>query len=416
MSAPAAAEIKTSQPLRTGHVIMADGSKTAPSQIEVLRAGVWPASSMKGPMTITTADLQEFKSNFDAGVGMSKGLKQLPIDFSHDSWAEAAGWITALTVVGESLMASVEWSSEGKESLEGGMFKCISPSFWPACCGEWYDPEDPDITARNVLVGAGLTNIPFFSDLQPVMASTKSKDGKATVNENIIYIEADKKEPTMTLDEIRVKEASVLNDDEKKFLADNKKELSAEELKKFSLEEEPAGDPPAPADPADPADPVDPAVDPTKTNKEVPVSDPELAEINADIKSGKRLVVDAAQYNQLTSDVKAMKRKEIEASVDSHIARGAIKADQKSHWADLIEANAKMADTLTALPDNPVLGGEQGSSTGAAAATAVEAMNKKAQEIVDADKSDKPISFNDAFKKAMSDNPELAKQLNEERE
>lgn len=409
MSAPAVAEIKTSKPLRTGHVIMADGSKTAPTEIEVLRAGTWPASSMKGPMTITTADLQEFKANFDAGIGMPKGLKQLPIDFSHDSWDKAAGWMTALTVVGDSLMAAVEWSDDGKAALEGGMFKCISPSFWPACCGEWYDPEDPDNTARNVLVGAGLTNIPFFSDLQPVMASTKSKEGKATVNENIIYIEADKKEPTMTLDEIRVKEASVLNDDEKKFLADNKKELSAEELKKFSLEEEPAADP---ADPADPPAPADPADDPS--NK--PVSDPEMASITADIKSGKRLVVDAAQYNKLTTDVKAMKRKEIEASVDTHIARGAIKADQKDKWADLIEADEKMAETLTALPDNPILAGTQGASEGAASATAVEAMNEKAQAIVDADKSETPITFNAAFKKAMNENPDLAKQLNDERE
>jgi 5-deoxy-D-glucuronate isomerase len=117
-------------------------------------------------------------------------------------------------------------------ALEDGEYKCISPSFWPACLGEWYDPEDSEQTARNVLVGAGLTNIPFFKDLTAIMASRSSdNDGKS---KNVIYIKADKEQKTMTLDEVRVLDADKLNDEQKQILIAHKEELSAEERTKFA--------------------------------------------------------------------------------------------------------------------------------------------------------------------------------------
>lgn len=351
MNPTATAAIQTSKPFRTGHVIMADGSKTVPTQIEIIRAGNWPASSMKGPLNITTADLQEFKANFDAGVGMPDELKQLPIDFSHNDWREAAGWIKSLEVVGESLMATVEWSTEGQEALEGGMFKCISPSFYPACCGEWYDPEDSETTARNVLVGAGLTNIPFFKSLTPIMASTTSGNDGKVQQENIIYIQADDKKETITmptLDEVRVKEADQLTDDEKQLLSDSKSELSAEELTKFNLTE------------------AEPAADPTNTNKkteEEPVADPELEAVTASIKSGEMIAVKASTFKGMQDTLGELQRDKVEASVKTHLARGAIKADQIKDWTDRIVKDPTLETALAALPDNPVMASEYGSST-----------------------------------------------------
>lgn len=400
METPAAAAIQTSTPIRTRQMITADASSEVPNRIEVIKAGVWPASSVKGPLEITVNDLFEFKKNFDAGIGLPKGLNKLPIDYSHESWSKAAGWMTSLEVVGDTLFADVTWTPAGKQALLDEEFKCFSPSFWPGCLGMWQDPEDADITARNVLVGAGLTNIPFFKDLQSITASTSSDNGGK--NTNVIYIQADnKKELPMSLDEIRVKEASAINADERTFLEEHKEELSADEQTKFGLT-------------------TASAEDANKNNKqEGHVADPEQAAIMADIQSGKKLVVEASTFNKMQEDIDGMKREKIEASVKTHIARGAIKADQLETWTTRILADSSLADDLAALPDNPALAGETGSSSAGQNVTTDAqqelhtAVTEKIQAAAD---QNKQLSYSAARKEVLASNKELADRVKEEQE
>jgi hypothetical protein len=326
---------------RTRVAVQADSSGVIPTEIEVLRAGMWPTESNKGMLYITPEDLAEYVTNFKAGVGMSEGLNQLAIDFMHEPWDQAAGWITDLKATGDVLIATVEWTKAGLEALEGKMFKLFSPSFYPSCLGEWCDAEDWSITAKNVLVGGALTNQPFFKSLSPIAASVDAQDHKGRT----LFLEAESERSTMpkTLDEVRVMATADLTDEYKALLEQNKAKLSADEKKKFGLEDEVA--------------PVE-ATQLTADQKQV----------IADIASGKKVLVDASEHDALKAKVDAMgtqlatnREKEVKADVLEHgIKRGAIKADQAPEWEKRILADASMLQVLKDLNPNPLLASELG--------------------------------------------------------
>lgn len=96
----------------------------------------------------------------------------LPIDFDHRSFARqgeqdsrAAGWITALHVIGDRIMASVEWTAEGRAAIEGRAYRFLSPVF----------KNTPD--GRVVLIeGAGLVNIPALPQLRQLASKEHDMD------------------------------------------------------------------------------------------------------------------------------------------------------------------------------------------------------------------------------------------------
>ncbi len=389
---------------------MADSTATAakdlPSQIELIKAGTWPASSVKGPLTIPVSDLHEMAANFNVGIGLPGGGHiGLPIDFSHEEWSQAAGWINSVEVVGDTLVANVTWTAEGAEALLGGMYKCVSPSFYPACMGEWYDPEDSDVTARNVLVGAGLTNIPFFKDLKPLMASNTSNSGGKT-SKNVIYVNADERKINMQLDELRVKDATSLTDEEKAFVAEHKAELSAEEQTKFGVAE-------APEEPETPETPEEPET------PETPEAAEEVAEavaLQASVKNGDKVVMAAADVKAMTEKIDAHAKQldkyreaEVTASVTKHLERGAIKADQVKNWTSRILADATVEDLLKTLPNNKVAAGEIGASN-AADTSAYTQLKDKAEKI----SADRKLTYGAGLQFARKENPELARQADQE--
>lgn len=404
--------------------ITADNSGQLPERIELMRTGEWPAASNKGPLQETVASLNEYKRNYDAGVAQSMTADGtyvgLPIDFMHEDWNKAAAWIKGMEVApsstpelpadagGMSLWASkIEYTTAGKEAILGGEFKCFSPSWWPASRGDWTDPEDPNITARNVIVGGGLTNSPFFKGLTSLTASNASdKDGKIN-QENVIYIKADKEKIDMKLDEIRVKEASTLTADEKVFLADHKSELSPAELTNFGLVEAEQVVEPA----------VDPATNTNNNNEEnEPVADPELEAVTASIKKGESVVVKASVFNKMQADVTAMKREKIEASVKEHAGRGAIKADQIENWTDRILKDESLSDVLAALPSHPVMAAEKGSSVKASEATgAIATLNEKVAAAIKASKeAGNELDYGRAVSQVRAENPTLATEADNE--
>lgn len=96
----------------------------------------------------------------------------LPIDFDHRSFAKqgeqdsrAAGWITGLRVEGQRIMASVEWTAEGRAALEGRSYRFLSPVF----------KNLPD--GRVVLIeGAGLVNMPAIPQLRQLASKDTAMD------------------------------------------------------------------------------------------------------------------------------------------------------------------------------------------------------------------------------------------------
>ena len=96
----------------------------------------------------------------------------LPIDFDHRSFAKqgsadsrAAGWITGMKVEGDRVMASVEWTDEGRRALEGRSYRFLSPVF----------KSRPD--GRVVLIeGAGLVNNPSLPALRQLASKEDLMD------------------------------------------------------------------------------------------------------------------------------------------------------------------------------------------------------------------------------------------------
>jgi len=88
---------------------------------------------------------------------------RLLVDFDHRSVpvgdarpdTRAAGWITAMEVEGDRIMASVEWTPEGRAALEGRAYRFISPDFLTL----------PDRRVMRI-DSAGLVNTPALPQLR----------------------------------------------------------------------------------------------------------------------------------------------------------------------------------------------------------------------------------------------------------
>jgi len=125
------------------------------------------SNSMRG-VKVTKKDLQEMVDNFNANV-LKQKKNELQVNYSHESYAEAAGWITEVRIKGKFLEALIRWTPAAKTKIEEEEFRYFSAEFAPA----WQDVESEE-AHTNVLLGAALTNIPFVSGMKAV---TLSDDG-----------------------------------------------------------------------------------------------------------------------------------------------------------------------------------------------------------------------------------------------
>ncbi len=100
-----------------------------------------------------------------AAVSMEGGL-DLPVDWEHGQHrkapkgerADAAGWIKEIALRDGSLFGRVEWTAEGRASVESGAYRYLSPAFD-------YNRETLEVIRVN---GAGLVNRPAF--VMPALA------------------------------------------------------------------------------------------------------------------------------------------------------------------------------------------------------------------------------------------------------
>ncbi len=105
----------------------------------------------------------------------------LLVDFDHfsmdtDKPSEAAGWISALRADAEGLWAKVRWTSKGREAVEGGEYRLVSPVFpKPSLCE---DLGEGRIRPRQ-LQSVALTNEPNIKGGKPL---TNRADGEQTPN------------------------------------------------------------------------------------------------------------------------------------------------------------------------------------------------------------------------------------------
>lgn len=394
---------KNNQLLFIKNKLTADASGELPTRIEILRIGKWE-NSWKGDLEILTSDLLEMKLNFAKGVGLPGGGSEgAPIDFSHEEWAEAAAWIKALEVdeVNGILYASeIEWSDAGKSAIEGKRFKFFSPSVYPACLGSWSDPEDPTNTAQNVLMGGGLTNIPFFKGLTGLKASQSSADDG---RENVIYLANEGEE--MDLAVLRTKKKEELTPEESTFLGEHKAELTAEEQITTGLTEVPA-----------PVEKTAAELALEKEQEEANAVTPTTVALEASLKAGTHVVVKAEDYNSLQASATASANKlaamELEATqgrVEAAVKAGKIKSDQAEKWVGRITADSTILEDLEALPANSLLASELG--TAAAEGSAKAQLESKIQAAREADPK---LSYGQATSQVRAANVELAQAYDKE--
>lgn len=118
-----------------------------------------------GKFSITAADLEEMKTNFEADVRKQKidGRPVLPFDYSHYDGDKAAGWITALSIESGSLFAEVEWTPKAAEKIKNKEFRFVSPSIHSD-----YKDAETGKKYKIVLMGAALTNVPFLRDMEAI--------------------------------------------------------------------------------------------------------------------------------------------------------------------------------------------------------------------------------------------------------
>jgi len=144
--------------------------------IEIIRVGNWKESYKNFEITIET--LNDFVSNFEKNT-LKQREKELQLNFSHKNGERAAGWITSLKVEDGRLLASVRWTPAGAEAIKNKEFKYISAEF-----SFLYEDDETGEETKNVLLGAGLTNIPFVSDLETIKLA---KDSVADNHERQIF-------------------------------------------------------------------------------------------------------------------------------------------------------------------------------------------------------------------------------------
>ena len=166
---------KTASELNTPHIFRGsvtdmqtmisslDGKTT--SDIEILKVGKWQ-HPIYGEFEITSERLKRFMQNFEANL-----RKGLPIDREHKSDDGAVGWINNLYLTANDtiLMGTIDWTPEGIQDLKSKKYRYFSPEF-----ADEYQDSATGQDYKDVLIGGGITNRPFFKELEEITLSEQA--------------------------------------------------------------------------------------------------------------------------------------------------------------------------------------------------------------------------------------------------
>lgn len=129
------------------------------SRIQIAKTGVFK-DPRYGTFKITLSDFQKWIKNFN-DLNKADDRLGLPIDVDHrpetQGNTEAAGWVTGLTVDGQTLWATAEWNDLGQELVKNKRYAYISPSY----VANYKDEHGKE--HGTALLGVALTNRPFLS-------------------------------------------------------------------------------------------------------------------------------------------------------------------------------------------------------------------------------------------------------------
>ena len=358
-----------------------------PTEIHVVPTGEWE-HPYYGKMVITSSDITEFKKNFDDGVRLD-----LRITAGHDNGMSggelpAIAWIRELHDRGVlGLFATVEWTSEGQKLLKDKAYKYLSPEFYE----QYKDPETGEVRTH-VLVGAALTNMPYFKELTPVLAFSEPTITKQLFNEPI----------HMDLKDIRVMKASELNDEQKTFLIAHKAELTKEERATFT---EIVGEEETPA-PVIPTPPVEVKVEASEMTQ---INASDLAKLQEDATKGREAMEKIVASERAAFVSSLMFSQTNNAGRFSVAQQGAVEKfvatlseDQRKQFGELVKGIPTNTEKLfTEIGD----GGSNVETT--ATGIAAEVKKLATEKIEAAETKGKKLSYTKAVMQVYAEKPDL---------
>lgn len=146
--------------------VLLDAPAEPKQRIQIAKLGEDFEHGRYGRFAITPEDVSTWQKNLSALPG---GRALIDADHMADRTprnTEAAGWITGVTLEGQTPTAEVEWTPKGKQAIEEKRYLFISPTYGPFA-------DETGVVHENTLIGASLTNRPFLNMPAITLASAE---------------------------------------------------------------------------------------------------------------------------------------------------------------------------------------------------------------------------------------------------
>lgn len=313
------------------------------SRVQILKTGTWN-HPVYGTFSVTTADLDEFIFNFQTNA---RGV-DLCVDVNHDPEHKAIGWFREVFREGEALFANIEWNDEGLYQINSKAFRYFSPELFFS-----YRDEENGKDMKNVLLGGGITNRPFFKGMQalkmseastvtdeasPILYFFNTQNMKKKFSEIFAELNALEKVGPAALEEAKVAFSELSEEDQ------TTEKVNLETLEAKPVEEAPVDPvtPPAEGEAA-PADVTPPTDTPPA---DAPLQASEQVETAVFKETGLNLAQIKEMQKKFSEMEKAQKFAETEKKVDSFIF-----SESNKDGVILPKAKGKIAEFASKLPD-----------------------------------------------------------------
>lgn len=345
-----------------------------------------------GDVLISRERNENFVSNFGNAVYQEK----IAIDAEHESKLSGAfGWITEMRANEDgSVDAYVEWTELGVTAIKEDRFRYFSPEFYDT----WQNPMTGE-THRDVAVGGALTTRPFFKEgaLRPIIASEKG-----------LTILEERGKDTYFLIPLTGGEEEMEDKDKKDELT-----LRAKLIEFLGLGKK---------------DDVDVKVDDVKVDDDTKIDDTkiddvkvaasealsEVKQLREELKENKKTIALLTESNLKLEQENRRKRfveivgdgEEDLKFMESIAAKFGEDSDEMNHYVKQHRAHEEQVRLAGLFNEN---GSTEISQGGGSAEAEFHALAKKFVE-----ESEGKLDYNDAYEKAMKENPQLYERYTEE--
>lgn len=142
---------------------------------QLLRVGKF--AYLDRTLNFTKDTLKQLKDNFDKNV---RGVA-LAVDYFHEAYDKAAGWIKSLELRNDSseLWMEVEWTENAKKQILSKELRYISAEL-----NESYTDKETKKNYGAVLYGAGLTNRPHINKMSAILSENIKDETIKFINTN----------------------------------------------------------------------------------------------------------------------------------------------------------------------------------------------------------------------------------------